>query len=98
MCLYAREWAVSTVTLVRSRAENFRIASSFTDLLNARYNIREPGGLEAAYSIRVVVFPEPATALMRASPLDWMMVVCSVVKLVGPVDELEEELLPVVGL
>ena len=77
---------------------NFLIASSFTDLLNARYKILEPGGLAAGYSIRVVVFPEPATALMRASPLDWMMVVCSVVKLVGPVDELEEELLPVVGL
>src|SRR6056297_2684835 len=79
MCLCANEWAVSTCTLVRPRTLNFCMASSLTDLLNARYKIRAVFGLAMAYAVRVLVFPEPATALIFILPSECMIAFCSLV-------------------
>src|SRR5215211_5295900 len=42
--------------------------------------MREPWGRVRAYSMTVVVLPDPATALMRMLPVDARMAVCSGVR------------------
>src|ERR1700754_2953477 len=77
----ASECAVSTLTFEAPFSANFLSASSFTALLKARYNIFSPG-LALAYSISVVVFPEPATAFILISPELWTISICSLVKFI----------------
>jgi hypothetical protein len=83
--LNASECAVSIVTFLKLFVENLNSASIFTDLLKAMYNIRAPGR-PLAYSINVVVLPDPATALINIFPVELKIPSCSFVHFINGED------------